>query len=279
MVDIDDDIRKKHDLRSTAGKIAAEKEQAESDEHLKIFREWAIANNRDPEEMTMEALGEFEKDQLEKKEAISRLLRKSFMCLIFFVATHIPSVEALKIVGFDADMSGGLAFVVSIPLTIWLVSIAYRTLNMGSWFILKVVLLFFIVGAFGAFVLSPLGLWMEQTPTETNQTKPTSVPSEAVTKKDSSVGLGTDSAGHYEHPDAFAGAVTEKDSSVGVSPDDTFKEDQDLKAIEADECAEWDLYSRTWLVMNCTRTLALPLSDDFKLSCFAPIQLKGLNKV
>jgi hypothetical protein len=108
-------------------------------------------------------------------------------------------------------------------------------------------------------------LWgvISDKPKETDQTKPTSVPSGAVTEKDSSVGVGTDAAGHYEHPDAFAGAVTEKDSSVGVSPDDTFEEAQDLKAIEADKCAEWDLYSRTWLIMNCTRGMLAQLISSW----------------
>ena len=251
---IDDDIRKKYDLRSTAGKEAAEEDQVERDEHLKIFRKWAIANNRDPEEMTMEALGEFEKDQLEKKETKERRSRKSVLILVLYIMIYAFGERLFTLLNLDQDGafadSAGIAMLVSAALSFWLTQTLYRTLNMGSWFKFKFFLIFLLCGAIVTSIK------------ETDQTKPTSVPSEAVTEKDSSVGVGTDAAGHYEHPDAFAGAVTEKDSSVGVSPDDTFKEDQDLKAIEADECAEWDNMDRTWLIMNCTRdTLAQLISS------------------
>ena len=119
---VDDDIRKKHDLRTTAGKIAAEKEQAESDEHLKIFREWAIANNRDPEEMTMEALGEFEKDLLEKKETKKRRLKKFVM--FFFISGGIVAGvdELVGLLNLDQEFDEykGIAALVVMALSIWL---------------------------------------------------------------------------------------------------------------------------------------------------------------
>ena len=44
----------------------------EEGEELKIFKEWAIANNRDPE-LTRESLDEFKKDMLEKRDETLRL--------------------------------------------------------------------------------------------------------------------------------------------------------------------------------------------------------------
>ena len=218
---VDGDIRKKHDLRTTAGKIAAEKEQAESDEHLKIFREWAIANNRDPEEQTMEALGEFEKDLLEKKETKERRLKKFGMffviCLGLLIGlANVPDewlIGSTPLYSYNFSQAlneyFGIVVLVVMALSTWI------TLRFYQLIINLVGVVFALALVFG--VISII--------LEANQTKPTSVPSEAV---------------------------TEKDSSVGVSPDDTFEEAQ-LKAIEADECAEWDNMDRTWLIMNCTR--------------------------
>ncbi len=240
---VDDDIKKKYDLRTTEGKEAAEEDQVERDEHLKLFREWAIANNRDPEEQTMEALGEFEKDLLEKKETKKRRLKKFVMFFFIFggIVTGVDGLVGLLNLDQEFDEYKGIATLVVMPLSIWITLRFYQLIISLARVAIGLAVLTIIVISF-----------LDDKPKETNQTKPTSVPSEAVTKKDSSVGLGTDSAGHYEHPDAFAGAVTEKDSSVGVSPDDTFEEAQ-LKAIEADECTEWDNMDRTWLIMNCTR--------------------------
>ena len=229
---VDDDIRKKHDLRTTAGKIAAEKEQAESDEHLKIFREWAIANNRDPEEQTMEALGEFEKDLLEKKETKKRRLKKFVMFFFIFggIVAGVDELVGLLNLDQEFDEYKGIAALVVMALSIWLTLRFYQLIiNLVRVAIGLVVLLLVLVGIFDSD--------SSDKQKETDQTKLTNVPSGAVTEKDSSVG--------------------------GFSSDNTFKEDQDLKAIEADECAEWDLYSRTWLIMNCTRDMLAQLISSW----------------
>ena len=198
------------------------------DDILKIFREWAIANNRDPEEQTMEALGEFEKDLLEKKETKKSRLKKFVMFFFIFGGIVVGVDELVGLLNLDQEFDEykGIAALVVMALSIWLTLRFYQLIiNLVRVAIGLVVLLLVLVGIFDSD--------SSDKQKETDQTKLTNVPS---------------------------GAVTEKDSSVGVSPDDTL--DQDLKAIEADECAEWDNMDRTWLIMNCTRdTLAQLISS------------------
>ena len=133
MSDIDPDIGKKHDLRTTEGKKAAEKEQAERD----VYKKWAKKNNYDPDATpTEDVLKEFEKNR-------NWLGRYVVLFLVLSSFFGLLNESGLRPEVIDED----LLLIGIIILSAVLTPIIYRTFAMWSWFKLKVLIILMLIAA------------------------------------------------------------------------------------------------------------------------------------
>ena len=174
----------------------------EEDEELKIFKEWAIANNRDPE-LTRESLDEFKKDLLEKRDETLRLkaerdrkireVGEKLVGPLFIIGIYIFIFAS----GFHdesfsvADPVGILTDLKTWPWNKWLGWGCFYLVGLGA-FMQLVVYYRSLQSQYGRIAtLATIALagwilfWILQE--LVYDTKPTSVPSGAVTEKDSSV--------------------------------------------------------------------------------------------
>ena len=165
MVDIDDDIRKKHDLRTTKGKANAKKEQTERD----AYKKWAKKNNYDPDATPTEDVSkEFEKN----RNWLGRYLVLFLLLSSFF---RLLNESGLRPEVIDED----LLLIGIIILSAVLTPIIYRTFAMWSWFKLKVLIILMLIGAAASALEEDKKDVTEQTPSaDITENNGTSVKSE-----------------------------------------------------------------------------------------------------